>query len=103
MGSHGWLDRWERNGWRTVTGNRVGHADIWKRIRKWFRLFERSPTRTVPEMNTMGLGHAFRQVEEKIASSILGVRGRAGARWNRMNLRNTDPLALKTVIMIVKS
>ena len=29
---------------------------------------------------TVGLGHAFRQVEEMIASSILGVRGRAGAR-----------------------
>ena len=52
---------------------------------------------------TVGLGHAFRQVEEKIASSILGVRGRAGARWNHMNLRNTDPIVRKTVIMIVKS
>ena len=54
-------------------------------------------------MNTVGLGQDFRQVEEMIASSILGVRGRAGARWNRMNLRNTDPIVRKTVIMIVKS
>ena len=66
-----------------------------------FIRFQRSPT--CPLTPTVGLGHAFRQVEEMIASSILGVRGRAGARWNRMNLRNTDPLALKTVIMIVKS
>ena len=34
LGVHGWLDRWHRNGWRTATGNRVRHADIWKRIRK---------------------------------------------------------------------
>ena len=52
---------------------------------------------------TVGLGQDFRQVEEMIASSILGVRGRAGARWNRMNLRNIDPLDRKTVIPIVKN
>ena len=42
-------------------------------------------------------------IHVKIASSILGVRGRAGARWNRMNLRNTDPMIPKTVILIVKN
>ena len=51
---------------------------------------------------TVGLGHAFRQVEEMIASSILGVRGRPGARWNHMNLGNTDPMIPKTVIPIIK-
>ena len=51
----------------------------------------------------MGLGQDFRQVEEMIASSILVVRGRAGARWNRMDLRNIDPMIPKTVILIVKS
>ena len=53
--------------------------------------------------STVELGQDFRLVEEMIASSILGVRGRAGARWNRMNLRNTDPMIPNTVILIVKS
>jgi len=47
LGVHGWLDRWYRNGWRTATGNRVRHADIWKRIRKWLKLFEGARSRKV--------------------------------------------------------
>ena len=44
---HGWLDRWARNGWRTASGNRVRHSDIWKRVRRWLTLFDHSLTRRV--------------------------------------------------------
>ena len=33
--------------WRTASGGRVRHTDIWRRILRWMRLFERSPTRSV--------------------------------------------------------
>ena len=47
LGVHGWLDRWARNGWRTASGNRVRHSDIWKRVRRWLTLFDHSLTRRV--------------------------------------------------------
>ena len=42
-------------------------------------------------------------MEEMIVRSILVVRGRAGARWNRMDLRNIDPMIPKTIILIIES
>ena len=36
-----------KNGWRSATGGRVSHADVWKRILRWLRLFESSPDRNV--------------------------------------------------------
>ena len=47
LGADGWLHRWESNGWKSASGGRVRHADLWKRILKWLRLFESSPNRCV--------------------------------------------------------
>ena len=47
LGVDGWLCRWEANGWRSATGGRVCHSDIWKRILRWLRLFEVHPTKDV--------------------------------------------------------
>ncbi|HOB87312.1 MAG TPA: ribonuclease HI [Bacillota bacterium] len=29
----GWLDRWERNGWKTVAGKPVENQDLWRELR----------------------------------------------------------------------
>ena len=29
LGMSGWLARWERQNWRTASGKRVGHTDLW--------------------------------------------------------------------------
>ena len=47
LGMYGWMYRWEYNGWRSVSGGLVRHADIWKCILKWLRLFESTPDRCV--------------------------------------------------------
>ena len=47
LGVNGWLSRWEKNGWRSATGGRVSHSDVWKRILRWLRLFRDSPTKNV--------------------------------------------------------
>ena len=47
LGVKGWLSRWKTNGWRTATGGRVSHADIWRRILHWLQLFESAPDRSV--------------------------------------------------------
>ena len=47
LGVNGWMDRWAQNGWWSASGKRVRHADIWKRILKWLRLFESSHNRCV--------------------------------------------------------
>ena len=47
LGVHGWMHKWERNGWKSASGGRVRHADVWKRILKWLRLFESAPDRCV--------------------------------------------------------
>ena len=47
LGVKGWLARWEKNGWRSATGGRVSHSDIWRRILRWLRLFRDSPDRSV--------------------------------------------------------
>ena len=51
MGVNGWLQRGESNGWKSASGGRVRHADLWKRILKWIRLFESSPNRCVEVMH----------------------------------------------------
>ena len=51
MGVNGWLQRWESNGWKSASGGRVRHADLWKRILKWIRLFESSSNRCVEVMH----------------------------------------------------
>ena len=47
LGMDGWLYRWELTGWRSATGKRVSHSDIWRRILRWLRLFESAPNRSV--------------------------------------------------------
>ena len=32
LGMNGWLARWERQGWRSASGKRISHADIWRMI-----------------------------------------------------------------------
>ena len=51
LGMNGWLQRWEMRGWRTATGKRVRHADIWRRILSLLRLFESSADRSVAVMH----------------------------------------------------
>lgn len=51
LGVDGWLDRWQNNGWRTASGARVSHTDLWKRILRWLRLFESAPNRCVEMMH----------------------------------------------------
>ena len=45
LGVNGWLDRWERQQWRTTSGKRVSHADIWRKILFWLRRFDNEPRR----------------------------------------------------------
>ena len=40
LGIELWVWKWELNGWRTTGGERVCHADVWKRILAWVRKFE---------------------------------------------------------------
>ena len=42
LGLDGWLARWEKQGWRSASGKRVSHADIWRLILGWLRKFEGS-------------------------------------------------------------
>ena len=51
LGIDGWLHRWERTGWRSATGKRIRHADIWRRILQWLRRFESAPGRKVEVMH----------------------------------------------------
>ena len=51
LGMKGWVARWELNRWRTATGNRVRHTDIWMCILHWVRLFESDPKRRVEVMH----------------------------------------------------
>ena len=30
--NEGWLDNWQRNGWRNTTGNPVSNPDLWKEL-----------------------------------------------------------------------
>ena len=48
---NGWLRRWELTGWKSATGKRVRHVDIWTRIMHWLRLFESAPDRQVQVMH----------------------------------------------------
>ena len=47
LGLDGWLARWERQGWRSASGKRVSHADIWRLILGWLRKFDSDPSRKV--------------------------------------------------------
>ena len=82
LGLHGWLDRWYREGWRTATGNRVRHSDIWKRIRKWLRLFEGSETRRVEVLHVK----AHAGVEGNERADCLAAQGSK----LRLKLMDTD-------------
>ena len=50
----GWLARWERQNWRTASGKRVGHTDLWRQILRWFRRFEQAPGRVLTILHVRG-------------------------------------------------
>ena len=47
LGMDGWLVRWERQSWRSASGKRVSHSDLWRSILFWLRRFDESPVRYV--------------------------------------------------------
>ena len=50
----GWLDRWERHGWRNAKGNRIRHRDIWERIQRLLKQFEGSDSKRVEILHVRG-------------------------------------------------
>ena len=86
LGVSGWLDRWQRNGWRTASGARVSHSDIWRRIQKWLRLFESAPNRCVEIFHIKAhAGHANTHGNER--ADALAKRG-AKLRFDLMQLQS---------------
>ena len=35
-----WLGKWRLNGWVTAGGERVKHADVWRKIERWMERFK---------------------------------------------------------------
>ena len=85
LGVDGWLDRWLKNGWRTASGARVSHTDLWKRILRWLRLFESAPNRCVEMMHVRA--HAGTKGNER--ADALAKRG-SKLRFDLMELETPD-------------
>ena len=63
LGLDGWLARWERQGWRSASGKRVSHADIWRLILGWLRKFDGDPGRKLEVSHVRA--HAGNEGNEK--------------------------------------
>ena len=63
LGLDGWLARWERQGWRSASGKRVSHADIWRLILDWLRKFDGDPGRKLEVSHVRA--HAGNEGNEK--------------------------------------
>ena len=71
------MARWEHNGWRTASGKRVRHADVWKRILKWLRLFESSQNRCVEVFHVKAhSGKGGNECADKLAKRGAKLRGK---------------------------
>ena len=46
--------RWERQNWRTASGRRVSHTDLWRKILGWLRRFSQAPGRRLEILHVRG-------------------------------------------------
>ena len=63
LGMDGWLERWERQNWRTVSGRSVSHTDLWRKILEWLRRFSQAPGRRLEILHVRG--HAGNKGNER--------------------------------------
>jgi ribonuclease HI len=66
----GWLERWERNGWRRANGGDVLNRDLWERLIAEVARHERVKWRKVP-------GHSGVRLNERAHQLVAAARGRA--------------------------
>ena len=67
----GWLENWQRNGWRTASKQPVKNKDL------WLRLLELAHTHTLHWAWTKGhAGHAENELVDKLALGARKTRGR---------------------------